>query len=116
MMMSCLCGTAALLLCIGLYCLCTKRNLVKIVIGLQIMESGILMFLVSLGYRPGAVEPILVQEATALAVDPVPQALALTAVVISASTTAFLLSLTIKMSTQYGTVEVDEITSRGREE
>jgi len=114
--MNCLYGTAALLFCIGLYCVCTKRNLIRIVIGLQVMESGILMFLVSLGYRMDAVEPILVQEVPAMAVDPVPQALALTSVVISASTTAFLLSLTIKMSKQYGTIDVDEITNRGREE
>ncbi len=72
---------------VGLYCVLTKKNTVKIVVGLGIMEYATNLFLVLLGYRKNGVAPILDKatnplEFLARAVDPIPQALVLTAIVI----------------------------------
>lgn len=83
---------------IGLYCLLTDRSLIKIVIGINIMEAAIFFWFITLGDRGGAI-PIF-QEGIKLSLmnDPVPQALVLTGIVIGASTTAFLLTLIIELN------------------
>ena len=80
-------GMCFALFLIGLYCALTKRNLVKIVIGLIIMEYAVNLFLVLLGYRKDGVAPIVDEsvaplEFLATSVDPLPQALVVTSIVI----------------------------------
>jgi multisubunit Na+/H+ antiporter MnhC subunit len=101
---------AIFLFLIGLYGVAVKRNLIKIVIGLSIMEYATFLILALIGYREGGRPPILVkgiQEKTL--VDPLPQALVLTAIVIGLATTALLLSIAVRIYHKYGTFDVNEI-------
>ena len=105
---------AMLLVCLGLYCLLLKRNLIKLVIGLAVMTDGIHLFLISLGYRLGGVaahfpEGMILTEFVAIAVDPIPQALVLTSIVINICIIALALSLAIWVYRHYGTLDVREV-------
>lgn len=98
---------AILIFLVGIYAVFTRRNLIQIMMGVNIMEAAVLLLLVSHGYNTGRKPPIILTE-SAFA-DPVPQALALTAVVIGASVTALGLSIIIKIGKYYGTLDVREI-------
>jgi len=105
---------------IGLYCVAVKKNLVKIVIGLAVMEYAVNLFLIMLGYRAGGVAPILTRSEVgpkgelsdifvSRAVDPLPQALVLTAIVISLGTLALLIATCIRIYSRYGTFDITQI-------
>jgi multicomponent Na+:H+ antiporter subunit C len=99
---------------VGLYCVLTKKNIVKIVIGLGIMEYAVNLFLVLLGYRRGGGAPIREPggdplEFLATAVDPLPQALVLTSIVIGLGVTALAIALCVRLYEKYGTFDVTEI-------
>ena len=106
---------------IGLYCAVAKKNMVKIVIGIMIMEYAVNLFLIMLGYRTGGVAPIVdktqllpgtSQVATsflASCVDPLPQALVLTAIVISLGSLALMISICIRTYEKYGTFDITQI-------
>ena len=103
-----------LLFMIGLYCAVVKKNMVKIVIGVAIMEYAVNLFLIMLGYRHAGVAPIVAPgEKTAdlatLAVDPLPQALVLTAIVISLATLALMIAVCLRVYGKYGTFDITEI-------
>lgn len=106
-------GTAIVLLCLGLYCVMTKTDLIKIVIGINIMESAILLFLVRLAAAPGDRAPIhpdgSVASPAIVFADPIPQALSLTQIVISAAITAIMLSFVVKLYQSYRTIDLAEI-------
>jgi len=105
---------------IGLYAVLFKRNLVKMVIGIIIIESGVNLFLITLGYRwfgeNGGVVPIFtnapseaINNAPESMVLPVPQALTLTSIVIGVAVLALMLSLVMHIYKQYGTLDVRKI-------
>lgn len=95
---------------IGLYCVITRKNLLKIVMGIVIMEYAVNFFLVLLGYRMGGVAPIITRGAEkAKFVDPLPQAMVLTAIVISIATLAFIVAVCIRIYQRYHTFDVTEI-------
>lgn len=103
---------AMLLITLGLYCLLFKRNLIKLVIGLSVMTDGIHLFLISMGYRTGGIAPIVTGELSSnlsdfasRAVDPLPQALVLTSIVINICIMALALSLSIYAYRHYGTLD-----------
>ena len=100
-----------LLFLIGLYGVMVKRNLIKMVLGLMIMEYAINLFLVLVGYRNGGTAPILTEGLgdTAIFVDPLPQALVLTAIVIGLGTTALLVSFAVRIYEKYDTYDVRKI-------
>lgn len=115
-----------LLFTIGLYCAVVKKNIIKIVIGLAVMEYAANLFLIMLGYRFGGIAPILdksyVKSAIGQvaptepiasfinsAVDPLPQALVLTAIVIGLGSTALMISMCIRIYEKYGTFDITEI-------
>lgn len=85
---------------IGLYGVLTRKNVVRIVIALNIIETGINLLLISFGYIENGKTPILTSgesiDNLAQMVDPVPQALVLTSIVIGLGTTAFALALAIR--------------------
>ncbi|ASJ06942.1 NADH-quinone oxidoreductase subunit K [Thermococcus pacificus] len=102
-------GAIALIL-IGLYAVLVKKNVLKMLIGLSIMETGVNLLLVSVGYISGRSAPILSEGIGPNgAVDPIPQALVLTAIVIGVATTAMALSVAILIHEKYGTLNVEEI-------
>jgi multicomponent Na+:H+ antiporter subunit C len=99
---------------VGLYGVLTKKNTVKIVVGLSIIEYAVNLFLVLLGYRKNGAVPIL-EPATNLtdflsrAVDPLPQALVLTSIVIGLGITSLGIALCIRLYEKYGTFDITEI-------
>lgn len=101
-----------ILFLVGLYGVITKRNLIKIVIGLSVMEFSIFLFLVMIGYIDNAEAPILTagMENTNF-VDPLPQAMVLTAIVIGLATTAMLLAIAIRIYKKYGTFDINKINN-----
>ncbi len=104
-------GAAIVLFSIGLYCIVMKRSLLKIVIGLSIMEHAINLFIVATGYVEGGTAPILVLGASSAPsfVDPLVQALVLTSIVIAFSTTALLISTSIRLYERYRTFDITEM-------
>ena len=110
-----------LLFMIGLYCAVVKKNMVKIVIGILVMEYAVNLFLIMLGYRSGGVAPIVDRSQLDLetgqiaagflnnSVDPLPQALVLTAIVISLGSLALMISLCIRTYEKYGTFDITQI-------
>lgn len=103
---------SAILFAIGMYNLVSSRNMIKKIIGLNIMDTSIFMFFISLGYAPGMKSPIL--ENLPNIVNPLPSSLMLTGIVVAVVTTSILVALTIKLNEIYGTVNLDEIArSRG---
>jgi len=85
-----------------------KKNLIKIVMGFTIVESSLILLLILTSYKSGGTAPIL-DKGYELVVDPIPQALALTAIVIGGSVTAVMLVLVIKIHNRYGTLDVDKV-------
>ncbi len=95
---------------IGLYTMITRKNLIKKIMGLNIMETSVLLFFISLGSVEGGRAPIIIPgEENVLYVNPLPQALVLTAIVIAVSVTGFALALIIKLYGDYGTLDSDRI-------
>lgn len=103
---------AVLLIVLGLYTILFKKDLIKIVLGMGLMDYGINLFIVSIGFNDGGTAPIFtISELVkgAYFVDPVPQALTLTSIVIGACVEAMALSLVIRIYQQYKTRNADEI-------
>jgi len=97
------------LILIGLYAVIFKRNLIKMVIGITIIESGVNLFLITLGYREGSIAPIYTSSPGGIMALPVPQALTLTSIVIGVAVLALMLSLVIHIYRHYGTLDVRKI-------
>ena len=101
-----------LLMLIGFYAIIAKNNLIKKMIGLNIFQTAIFLFFISLGAVKGGTAPIVSQEMIQkgyVYVNPLPHVLILTAIVVSVATTAVALSLIIRLNKEYGTIEEDEI-------
>ena len=99
------------LIVLGFYTIITKYNLIKTVIGLGIADYGVNLLIFSIGYNGGTAPIFTEGELTAAShfVDPIPQALTLTSIVIGACVTAMSLALVIKLEEQYGTIDTREI-------
>ena len=102
------------LIAIGLYGVVVKKNVVKIVISLAIVEYGINLLLVMVGFRHNGVAPIVdgTTDMTAFmgaAVDPLPQAMVLTSIVISLGVLALMVSICIRLYERYGTFDITEM-------
>jgi len=99
------------LILIGLYIILTKHNLIKMIIGISIMDTGVNLLLIAIGYIKKGTAPIF--SKTGLnpqnMVDPVPQALVLTAIVIGVAVLAMALSLAIRLYQHYGTLNMRKI-------
>ena len=110
-----------LLFVIGLYCAVVKKNMVKIVVGIMVMEYAVNLFLIMLGYRFKGEAPIVGQGQLGdiagkvtvsfinSSVDPLPQALVLTAIVISLGSLALMISICIRTYEKYGTFDITQI-------
>ncbi len=102
------------LVAVGVYGVLSKTNVVKIVLSLLVIEHGVRMLLVAVGYRSEGIPPILAADAdpavfSGLAVDPLPQALVLTSIVIGLAVLALLVALCIRLYERYGTFDVTEM-------
>lgn len=109
---------AILLFGIGFANLLIQKNLIKKIIGLNIMDTAVYLFLAEKGYIAGRAAPIVVdgvQEVEAY-INPIPSGLVLTGIVVSVSVTALMLSLTVRLYRRYHTLDLDEISMRLRKE
>ena len=116
-------AAAVILSGIGLTNLLLQRNLIKKIIGLNIMDTAVYLFLAAKGYVEGRAAPILIENgsggwitSSAVYVNPVPAGLVLTGIVVSVSVTAFALALTLKLYESYGTLNIDEALMKMTEE
>ena len=111
--------TAVILFCIGFSTMLLHKNLLKKIIGMDIMDAGIFLFLACQGFIKGRVAPIVengVQSVEAY-INPVPAGLVLTGIVVSVSVTALMLALTVRLYYRYHTLNLDEmIALAGKEE
>jgi multicomponent Na+:H+ antiporter subunit C len=99
-----------ILFLIGLYTAISKSNLIKKLMGLNIMETSVFLLFISIGAVKEGRAPILEEAATKVRyVNPLPQALILTGIVVAVSTTALALSLIIKIYEHCGTVEAERL-------
>ena len=109
---------AMILFGIGFANLLLQKNLIKKIIGLNIMDTAVYLFLAIKGYIEGRMAPIVVngvQEVEAY-INPIPSGLVLTGIVVSVSVTALMLSLTVRLYRRYHTLDLDEISSRLKKE
>ena len=114
---------AMVLLVIGIYAIVGKKNLIKIIVGVIVMEYAVNLFLVLIGYRSGGRAPIITKQVSEnpqlsefvqTAVDPLPQALILTSIVIGLATLILMIAIAIRIYEKYGTFDVSKIrTLRG---
>ena len=108
------------LMMLGLYAMMTKKNLVKKIIGMNILQTAVILFFISISAKNNATIPIIEHGQTfshsgVQAVDyinPLPHVLMLTAIVVAVATLGVALALVIKLFNQYGTLEEDEIIVR----
>lgn len=109
---------AVLLFGIGLFVLIFHKNLIKKIMGLNIMDTGIYLFLASMGYVEGRLSPLWRGEEIIEAshyVNPIPAGLVLTGIVVSVSVTAISLALTVRLYDRYHTVDIDKVYHKLRE-
>jgi len=95
----------------GLLIVLVKHNLIKVIIGLSILDTGVNMFIIAIGYLRNGTAPIFSspEVESVLMVDPVPQALVLTAIVIGVAVLALALSLSIRLYRHFGTLDLRKI-------
>ncbi|MBE5886362.1 MAG: NADH-quinone oxidoreductase subunit K [Lachnospiraceae bacterium] len=103
---------------IGFTNLLLQKNMIKKIIGLNIMDTAIYLFLAQKGYIDGRVAPIIANGVTEAEnyINPIPSGLVLTGIVVSVSVTALMLSLTIRMYQRYHTLDLDEVSTQLRKE
>ncbi len=114
-----------ILFLVGIYGIITNKNLIKIIMCLNIASNGVILFFISLGYIANGLPPIFTESGSrstssstnatgtglaAAVVDPVPQALMLTMIVINLCTTALALTLTVLIYNKFGTVDLEEVS------
>ena len=99
------------LILLGFYIIFTQKNLIKMVIGLGLADTGVNILLVSTGYIAGNTAPVFSSTAFGISqmVDPVPQALVLTSIVIGFGVTALALTLIIRLFEKTGTLDTSKI-------
>lgn len=103
---------AMTLFVIGFANLLLNKNLIKKIIGLNIMDSAVYLFLAEMGYISGRKVPILTDgiEKAKYYINPIPSGLVLTGIVVSVSVSALMLALTVRLYQRYHTLNLDEIS------
>ena len=108
-----------ILMMVGLYAMIGKKNLVKKLLGMNIFQTAIILFYVSMGVKRDAGIPIVNKYEVlkngidvATVVNPLPHVLMLTAIVVSVSVTGVALAVLLRIYREYGTLEEDEILEK----
>lgn len=110
---------AVILFCIGFSSMMLHQNLIKKIIGMDIMDTAVYLFLASQGYIEGRVAPIVVNgvQSVEAYINPIPAGLVLTGIVVSVSVSALMLALAVRLYYRYQTLNLDEIIAlAGKEE
>jgi len=99
-----------ILFCVGLYSMVRKRNIIKIIIGLGIVEYSVNLFIILVGYKYNGRAPILSGDQEILnMVDPMSQAMVATTIVIGLALVAVAVAIAIRIYEKYGTFEITKI-------
>ncbi len=101
--------TVVILFGLGLFTVLFKKNLIKIIMGITLIQNAANLFLVSLAYRNGNYAPIFTSAESTEMVMPTTHALTLTSIVIGLATSALLLSFAIMIKSHYGSINMDDI-------
>ena len=111
-------AAAIILFGIGFTSLMLQKNMIKKIIGFNMMDSAIYLFLAAKGYIDGRKAPIVVNGVTSVEayINPIPSGLVLTGIVVSVSVTSLMLALTVRLYRRYHTLDIDEITALVRKE
>lgn len=110
---------AVILLCIGFSTMMLNKNLIKKIIGMDIMDTAVYLLLASQGYIAGRAAPIVVDgvQSVEAYINPIPAGLVLTGIVVSVSVSALMLALSVRLYYRYHTLNLDEIVMlAGKEE
>jgi multicomponent Na+:H+ antiporter subunit C len=109
---------AVILFGIGFSILLLQRNLIRKIIGLNIMDTAIYLFLASIGYIEGRKAPIVLDGMPEVSkyINPIPAGLVLTGIVVSVSFTAIMLALTVRLYRRYRTLDIDQIALMAKAE
>ena len=110
--------TAVILFVLGLMNLMLSKNMIKKIIGLDVMDSAVYLFLAAKGYIEGRPAPIYVNGImdADYYINPIPAGLVLTGIVVSVSVSALMMALTICLYREYHTLNIDEIMMLLRKE
>ena len=102
---------SVILFCIGFSTMLLNKNLIKKIIGMDIMDTAVYLFLASQGYIKGRTVPIVVDgiQSVEAYINPIPAGLVLTGIVVSVSVSAVMLSLTVRIYKTYRTLDVDKL-------
>jgi len=103
------------LMMIGFYIIIAHGNLVKKIVGLNIFQTSVFIFYISIANIDGGTAPILAEGISRYS-NPLPHVLILTAIVVSIATTALGLALAVRIKETYGSIEEEEIQQRDRQE
>ena len=108
-------SSGLMLILIGIWGMLTQRNMIRMIIGFSLTDTGIHMVMVSIGYVTGGTAPIIndavpMADAVNRVVDPVPSALVLTAIVIGLGVTAVMLAFAVRIYKARNTLNIDECT------
>ena len=108
-------ATGFILILIGLYGALTNRNILRIIVAFTVATTGVNLVLVAVGYMAGRSAPILDEavpaaEAIARIIDPLPQALVLTAIVIGLGVTSLMLAYAYRMYLAKGSLDITDFT------
>lgn len=108
-------ATGFALILVGMWGVLTNRNILRMIVGFSLIDTGIHMVMVATGYITGGTAPIIDEalsrsEAAARAVDPIPSALAVTAIVIGFSVTAIMLAYAVRLYQAKGSLVIDDFT------
>jgi multicomponent Na+:H+ antiporter subunit C len=104
---------ALVLIAIGLFVIVARQHAIRILLGLSLLESGVNLVLVAAGFRENAAAPIItgtIKQGSAM-VDPVPQALILTTIVIGVGVLALALAMCIEVQRRYGTLNMRKLAA-----
>ena len=101
-----------ILMMIGLYIVISKKSLLKKIVGLAIFQTSVFLLYITFGKIAGGTAPILTDNVNEVYSNPLPHVLILTAIVVGVATTALGLSLVLRINSEYGSIEEDDISAQ----
>ena len=104
-------STGFVLILIGLWGILTRKNILKMILGFSLLDTGVHIVMVAIGYLKGRTAPIIdnaVKDAMNTVVDPIPSALVLTAIVIGVAITALMLSYAVQLYKSKGSLSIED--------
>ena len=101
-----------ILMMIGLYIVISKKSLLKKIVGLAIFQTSVFLLYITFGKIAGGTAPILTDNVNEIYSNPLPHVLILTAIVVGVATTALGLSLVLRINSEYGSIEEDDVSAQ----